>query len=74
MKTYLRDKLKRYKKSQIILFVVYFFISIGIIAFEEFKLNNYLNIILFTQILLHIFICISIMVDLFKWWLKNSFK
>ena len=74
MKTYLRDKLKRYKKSQIILFVVYFFISIGIIAFEEFKLNNYLNIILFTQILLHIFICISIIVDLFKWWLKNSFK
>ncbi len=74
MKTYLRDKLKRYKKSQIILFVVYFFISIGIIAFEEFKLNNYLNIILFTQILLHIFICISIMVDLFKWWFKNSFK
>ena len=46
----------------------------GIIAFEEFKLNDYLNIILFTQILLHIFICISIIVDLFKWWLKNSFK
>lgn len=74
MQTYLRDKLKRYKKAQIILFVVYPFISIGIIAFEDFKLNNYLNIILFTQILLHIFICISFTVDLFKWCFKNSFK
>ena len=73
MQTYLRDKLKRYKKAQIILFVVYPFISIGIIAFEEFKLINYLNIILFTLFISKEGFCFSCISTLISKYLIFSF-